>query len=138
MTVHPSIFRALLTDSQRGNYAARLFGARFVYLESFTFDTAGSLSNDYDGGYWHYYALSNGAFYMAPAHEGVMRVASDNGYDGEMSADAFGITCCLYAYSLLSGSPNTAFAEMCTEQYHLLRAYMAEHEELGAILAAVD
>ncbi|BDT65958.1 antirestriction protein KlcA [Comamonadaceae bacterium OS-1] len=138
MTVSPLISRELLTDSQRGKFVARLFGARFIYLESFTFDTAGSLSVDYDGGYWHYYTLSNGGFYMAPNHEGVLRVISDNGFEGDLSADAFGITCCLYAYSLLSGSPNTEFSEMCTEQFHLLRAYMAEHEELDAILAAVD
>ena len=61
-----------------------------------------------------------------------------NGYEGKMSADALGITACLYAYSHLSFSGNAAFAEVCAEHYHSLRAFMLEHAEASAILSAID
>ncbi len=139
MTTPATIFRDLLNDTQRLEVPAKLFGIRFpLYVESFAFDTAGSLSEAYTGGYWNFYSLSNGAFYMAPSQDEPFKVVCENGFEGLMSADAFGITVCLYAYSQLSFSGNPEFAATCAEQYHLLREYMAEHAEVGAILAATD
>lgn len=54
-----------------------------------------------------------------------------------MSADAFGITVCMYAYSQLSFGAGE-FAETCAEQYHLLREYMMDHAEAGAVLRTTD
>jgi hypothetical protein len=73
---------------------------------------------------------------MAPVG-GPFRVSVDtNGYKGEMSADAAGITVCLFAYSHLSFrySENDAFAD----HFHLLREFAAEHAEASAIFAAID
>ena len=53
---------------------------------------------------------------------------------GEMSAEALGITACLYAYSHLSFGGN----EICAEQYHLVRDYAMDHPEVREILAAID
>ena len=63
---------------------------------------ASRLSEDYGGGYWLFYTLDNGGFYMAPDSDGKFQVISPNGWEGFMSADAFGITVCLFAYSNLS------------------------------------
>jgi hypothetical protein len=65
-------------------------------------------------------------------------VSCVNGFEGVLSADALGITTCLYSYSHLSFSSNEVFAEMCANHYHWLRAYMLEHKEAGAILRAID
>lgn len=47
------------------------------------------LSEDYNGGFWNFYTLTNGGFYMAPAGDKRMRLEVDgNGFSGEMSADA--------------------------------------------------
>jgi hypothetical protein len=75
---------------------------------------------------------------MAPCSDQLYQVSCDNGYEGKLSADALGITACLYAYSHLSFSSNQAFAEICANHYHLLRGYMLEHEEASKILAAID
>ena len=61
-----------------------------------------------------------------------------NGFEGVLSADAFGITCSLYAYSLLSFSADEAFGQVCGEQFHRLREYMLDHKEAAAILRAID
>ena len=132
------ITRQQVADEQRINLTADLFGAYFpLRLEPFVFGITSTLSEDYSGGYWHFYSLSNGGFYMAPGSDGKFEVTSENGYTGFMSADALGITACLYAYSHLSFGEGD-FAETCGQQYHWLREYMLDHSEAGAVLGAID
>lgn len=139
MQVVPAISVMALDDDQRLRHPAALFGVHFpMCLEPVIYSMADRLSPDYAGGYWAMYALSNGAFYMAPESEESMRVVSPNGFEGTMTADALGITACLYAYSDLSFGGLAEFAETCARQYHLLRGFMFEHAEVGAILQAID
>lgn len=133
-----SIYREPIPESARGSYTAARFGVRFLWLESYVYDSAASLSVDYDGGFWEFYTLSNGGFYMTPRGDDRFQVACANGFEGALSADAFGITACLYAYSLLSFSAEPEFAEACVKQYHLLREYVQQHDEAGTILRAID
>jgi hypothetical protein len=134
----PIITRQLVAEDQRTTVTADLFGVYFpLQLEPFIFSMASRLSEDYGGGYWLFYTLDNGGFYMAPDSDGQFQVVSENGWEGFLSADAFGITVCLYAYSQLSFGSGQ-FAETCAEQYHLLREYMMGHAEAGAILGATD
>jgi hypothetical protein len=74
---------------------------------------------------------------MAPDDEGKFAVISENGHECFMSADALGITACLYAYSHLSFGDD-GFAETCAQQYHWLRECMFEHAEVRVGLAATD
>ncbi|TDP74075.1 antirestriction protein [Roseateles toxinivorans] len=132
------IYCERLSDQLRVKHTADLFGIHFpMRLEPTIFGLAGQLSPDYDGGFWHFHALSNGGFYMAPARDTKFSVLSENGFDGSMSADAFGITVCLYAYSLLAFRED-AFAEVCAEHFHLLRMLALNHIEATSILAAID
>ncbi len=127
-----------LDDAQRVHYPAALFGLSFpLAVEPMIFTMAGKIARAYSGGYWIFYALSNGGFYMAPSEDGPFQVECENGFRGTLSADALGITACLYAYSLLSFS-GTGISEVCAEQYHLLREFMFDHAEVEAILMAID
>ncbi len=139
-TQETRVTRTPLDDRQRMTVPAEIFGVHFAArVEPYVFGIARTLSEQYDGGYWEFYGLSNGAFYMAPAGDERFNVRCENGFEGELSADAFGITCCLYCYSHLSFSAPRSMAEMCAEQYHLLREWMlAGHGETPAILAAID
>lgn len=133
-----TITRQLVAEDQRTNVTAELFGIYFpLQLEPFIFSMASRLSEDYGGGYWLFYTLSNGGFYMAPDSDGNFQVVSPNGWEGFMSADAFGIVVCLFAYSNLSFGSGE-FAATCAERFHLLREYMMDHAEAKAILAATD
>ena len=97
------IERTLIKESDRVNHTAALFGFHFpLHLEPLVYAMTERLSADYRGGYWHFYQLGNGAFYMAPDEDTVFHVVCENGFDGQLSADAFGITACLYAYSHLA------------------------------------
>ncbi len=121
-----------------GTDPSRLFGMHFpMRLEPTVFDMAGRLAAEYQGGYWEFYALSNGGFYMAPKTGTIYGVSCENGFEGKLSADALGIAACLYAYSYLSFGEG-AFAETVSQHYHWLREYMLGTPEAGGILGAID
>lgn len=103
-------------------------------LEPFVYDIA----EEYNGGYWEFYTLSNGGFYMAPRSDTKFNISCENGYEGVLSADALGIAVCLYAYSNLSFGVESAFTNTCARQYHWLRDFMLEHAEARGILGSVD
>ena len=131
------IYSQLLADKERISHTSKLFGLNFpLQLEPAIFDFAGRLSQDYGGGLWLFYALCNGGFYVAPESKRRFQVRSENGFEGEMSADALGTTACLYAYSHLSFTGSGAFHETCAEQFHLLRALALGHAEASAIASA--
>jgi len=134
-----TIIRLQVADKLRIQRTADLFGNRFpLNIEPAVYSIASNITSEYNGAYWEFYALSNGGFYMTPISDQLFAVSCDNGYVGKLSADALGITACLYAYSHLSFSNNTAFGELCANHYHWLRAYMLEHAEASAILSAID
>jgi len=134
----PIITRQLIAEDQRVNHTAALFGVNFpLHLEQFVYFMADTMCEDYEGGYWNFYSSSGGGFYMAPHTDADFKVSCENGFQGTLSAEAFGIVCCLYAYSHLSFG-NGEFAEACAEQYHLLREYMFLHPEVESILRAID
>ena len=127
-----------LGDEQRVDVTSTLFGLDFpLRLEPCVFGLARRLSKDYQGGLWHFHVLSNGGFYMAPDLDSSFAVSADNGFEGPLSPDAFGIVVSLYAYSGLSFAGD-AFAQICAEHYHLLRAFALDHAEVGSIMAATD
>lgn len=128
----------LIADDQRVNHTAALFGINFpLKLEPFVYFMADTMCEKYNGGYWEFYALSNGGFYMAPHTDKPFRVSCENGFEGDLSADAFGIVCCLYAYSHLSFGEDE-FAQVCTEHYHRLRKYVFGNSEEGQIWRAIN
>ena len=132
------VTRELVPEDRRMAVAERLFGIHFpLQMEPVIYGITERMAEDYSGGYWEFYTLSNGGFYMAPAEDRVFHVTCDNMFEGDLSADALGITACLYAYSHLSFS-NTRFARVSACHYHRLREYMFEHPEVKQILGATD
>ena len=133
------ITKKLVMAQKRTPHTARLFGLHFpMRLEPVVYGLTENLSEDYHGGYWDFWELSNGGFFMSPRSDKRFNVSCENGYDGEMSADALGITVCLYAYSHLSFGPESRFTDDCARHFHLLRDYALDHIEGLAIMMAID
>jgi len=92
MTDTPSITRQLIAEQERVNHTAALFGINFsLKLEPFVFFMADTMCEEYNGGYWKFYALSNDGFFMAPSTDASFHVSCENGFEGTLSADAFGV-----------------------------------------------
>ena len=132
------VTREIVPQDQRMAITERLFGLHFpLQFEPVVYGITERMAESYKGAYWDFYTLSNGSFYMAPAGDEVFHVTCDNMFKGDLSADALGITACLYAYSHLSFAGD-AFAHNYADHYHQLREYMMDHPEVRAILSATD
>lgn len=139
MTAATIITRQPVPDHQRLSITAKLFGIYFpLRLEPFVYAITESIASDYDGGYWEFYALSNGGFYMTPNSDKLFEVSCENGFEGNLSADALGIVACMYAYSHLSFGESSSLADVCSRLYHWLREYIFEHPEVASILRSID
>jgi hypothetical protein len=105
----------------------RHFGCYMMTFEGLVYDLMREFSPEYTGGNWRYMELSNGSFYMTPPQRTYRLTVRSNGYEGEMSADAAGITVCLFSYSLLSFKyPGT---DVFTRHFHRLRDFAMGHAE---------
>lgn len=133
-----TITNTIVPESERMNIVDGLFGMAYMLkLEPAVFSIAEALAESYTGGYWEFHDLSNGGFYMAPRHDTEFTVSCENGFEGKLSPDAFGVTVCLYAFSELSFGGDR-LAQACASQYHLLREYAADHPEARSIYRATD
>ncbi|KGW11929.1 antirestriction protein [Burkholderia pseudomallei] len=125
-----------VSDEGRLAFLPHHLGLRFLSGETLVYEWARRLSSDYDGGSWAFYTLSNGGFYVAPELAGPVSVSwSLNYFEGEMSADAFGIVVTLFALCHLCEKYGD---DLHAEKFHLLREFAAGHSEQGKIFAAID
>ena len=122
-------------DRARLRMLPQLFGSRTMRVESLVYDRMSEFVESYDGGFWEFYQLSNGGFYMAPRMPEVQVVVASNGFEGMLSADAAGITVCLFTYSHLAFEVE---GDIFARHFHWLRAFALEHTEALQILAAID
>lgn len=132
------IIATLVPETERLDTADQHFGIRYpLVVEPMVYRFAEQLAKGYSGGYWHFYRLSNGGFYMAPNLDKPFKIVADNGYAGSMSAEALGITASLYTLSNLSFNAGN-FGENCGRHYHWLLDFAMQHPEAAAIRAAID
>jgi hypothetical protein len=90
---------------ERLTFLPKLFGPKLMMrAEALLYTYAGRFSqDDYQGGLWEYYTLSNGGGYAAPVKPERLRISvMGNGYEGEMSADAAGIVVSLFVLNTLT------------------------------------
>ena len=114
----------------------RHFGRHMLTFEGRVYDLMRQFASEYGGGAWSLWELSNGSMYMTPPEATYRLIISSNGFQGEMSAEAAGITVCLFAYSLLSFDYRGT--EAFARHFHGLRDFALEHAETAQIFAAID
>jgi len=125
-----------VSNDERMQMLPKHFGRDMLTVEYAIYAFMRKLAREYTGGYWTFFELSNGGFYIAPECESTFQICVDtNGFDGTMSADAAGITACLFALSHLSFQIRN---ESIANHYHQLRDFALGHAEACAILGAID
>jgi hypothetical protein len=125
-----------VSGAARMTLLPRHFGRHMLTFEGFVYDLMRQFSQQYDGGDWRYTELSNGSMYMTPPERTYRLTIRSNGYHGEMTADAAGITVCLFACSLLSFEYRGT--EVFSRHFHGLREFALGHPESTEIFAAID
>jgi hypothetical protein len=135
----------LITKKElRGDYRVRAlpknFPVIFMYVEQAVFNTAKHFSEDYNGGFWDFYQLSNGGFLMTP--ENPMTITNTYNFTEEtVSAEAAGIVFCILTYSRLGDSiieKQPELAEILYRHINLLKDYAEQHEEAVKIYRLID
>lgn len=127
------------SDDRRLEILPARFGADFLRVEMALYDILQKIApEDYRGGYWYMYELSNGAMYLAPAIEDrKLRLSvNTNGYSGEMSGDAAGLVACLFVFNSLCWTypDNDNYHDL----FYSLRDFACDHPEAAEILGAID
>lgn len=126
----------LVHDDHRLSFLPKHFGSMLASAEQDIYTILRHICSSYTGGYWHFYELSNGGFYLAPDMDELLPIfIESNGYDGLLSADAAGIITTLYVLNRLTWVTES---EKTINQYYLLRDYIAHHKEAREIYAAID
>ncbi|AYL73634.1 antirestriction protein [Citrobacter amalonaticus] len=127
-------------DEQRLDFWPLYFGAipQWITLEPRIFTWMDRFCDEYSGGIWSFYTLSNGGAFMAPDAEGGDKwhmFNSMNGNGAQMSAEAAGIAICLIEYSHHACRTE---CDAMTEHYYRLRDYALQHPESHAIFRIID
>jgi antirestriction protein len=125
-----------IPNDERLQILPRHFGRDMLTVECAVYAFMRKLATQYTGGCWTFFELSNGGFYMVPECETTFHICVHaNGFEGSMSADAAGITACLFALSHLSFQIR---GDSIADHYHQLRHFALEHAEASIILEAID
>ncbi len=135
-----TIIASQVSDEQRADFWPQHFGRipQWILLEPRIFGWMDRFCENYSGGIWHFYTLTNGGAFMAPEAEDDEKwtlLNNMNGNSAEMSAEAAGIAVCLIEYSHHACRTE---CDAMTEHYYRLRDYALSHPESHAILAIID
>lgn len=123
-------------ESERLEFLPRFVGKHFMAYEAYIFNKMKEDAAKYNGGFWEYYTLFNGGFYMSLTQEKPLKmVCVGNYYEGEMSADAASIGVNLFALNTFACEINP---EKFGEAYYQLRDYAIQHNEAAQIMAYID
>lgn len=141
-TEQPTITASHLPDERRITFWPQYFGTvpQWILLEPRLFAWMDRLCEDYGGGIWQFYTLSNGGVFMAPEIEDSSSEKwhlfnSMNGNGADMSAEAAGIAVCLLEYSHHACRTE---CDAMTAHYYRLRDYALNHAECNAIMHIID
>ena len=131
-----TITKTKCPDDKRLDFLPDQVGNHFLRYENLTYNFMRKACNDYGGGFWDYYSLSNGGFYMVfNTEKSLKMIWEDNYFDAEMSADAAGISISLLAQNAFAWEVEP---EKFTTKYHALLDYAAQHEEAALIYRFID
>jgi len=138
-TESTAITKETVPNKERSEITNTLFGNDFpLKIEPTIYNICSNQALGYNGGYWEFYQLSNGGFYMAPNDQKTYQMSCPNYFQGELSADALGVMACLVAFSHLSFSKDLKMAKTCAQHFYLLREYVEYHPEAIALYGAID
>jgi len=126
-------------DEDRLAFLPRHFGRHMLFVERFIYSQFANLCTSYQGGYWHFYDLSNGGCYLAPGCQSYSLLCEGSEFDATVSGDTAGIIVPLFTFSQLSFDfENDPLGRWIAEYFHLLRDFAGSHPEASVIYRAID
>ncbi len=137
-TLEISVTKTLVATPERLGTLPRYLGKHYLEFEMSVYGFMDRFCESYNGGYWDYYKLSNGGFFMCLSGEHRFNVVNDgNHFSSEMSAEAVSVGVNIFALNaLLWGDHVDA---KIFDLYDDLRDYAAEIPgEASKIIGFID
>lgn len=126
----------LIPDAERLSALPKYFKSHMMEVEGSIYHLMSRFCQEYDGGYWNFYRLNNGGFYMACDDNLSFKITVPSNYfEKTVSADAAGIIVCLYAYNLLCCKHES---DLLIDHYYKLLDYARTHQDASLIFRAID
>ncbi len=126
-----------VSEGARMSFLPALFPGCVLRGENAVYDWASRFSPTYTGALWDFRTDDRGVRYMAPLGYDTFKVEqSMNGFEGEMSADAYGIFCTVMGLSQMLQVHQDN--EDLFANFERLRDHAYDHPESEALIAALD
>lgn len=134
-----SIIASRVPNKLRLEFFPKHFGFPLMSIvEHSVYSWMRALSEDYNGGGWHFYQLSNKGVYLAPACKDRFLIGvPTNGFVEKVSADAAGIIATIFALNYLCNK-SASYSHILYDKYYLLLDFADEHKESNHIFSAID
>ena len=135
------ITKTLVTEALRPDALPKYFGKQFLQFEMYVYTLMSRYCPDYLGGYWDFYSLSNGGFFMSLHEDKRLRIENpDNFFDGQMSPEAASVAINLLAINRLEWSDDLTetVAVKLRSLFEKLRDYAFQRDEASAIARFID
>lgn len=131
------ISKSRCADEDRMEFLPQHVGTAFLRYEQSVYHLMDQHCDGYSGGYWEFYDLTNGGFFMAfDAPERRFTVTQPSNYfEGEMSAEAASIGVNLYVQNSFSWQIDP---DRFGKTYQALYNFAAQHPEGAQIMGFID
>lgn len=140
----------IVAQADRVEFLPKHLGCLAAGTEHFTFKAMREMVSAYEGGYWEYYELSNGGYFIAPSSAGsdhsytpVKLIVESIGYSGLVSYQAAGIIATAFGLNQMieacvgEHSHHEDYA-LLGDQIRKLYDYVPLHPEHQQIYAALE
>lgn len=137
-----TITRKIISEKHRGKILPRFIGNPYLIFEQNIYGYTDHFTDEYHGGFWDFYELSNGGFYMSLSSDKELTFTNpDNYFSESMDADTISIIINLYVFNHLAfkyHDKNEATSARFTHLYHHLFDYAETHPNATLIMRAID
>ena len=130
----------VVLEKDRRKFLPKHVGLFMTRFETSIYNWMSRLDNDYNGGYWEFYELDNGGFFLAPSEKRDYKLCSINNNEEVVSNIAAGITVTLFALSNIMHLDNISdnMQENLSNKYYALRDFAADYIEAKEIFSLID
>lgn len=131
-----------LDGAQRLTFLPSLFSSDFMLSELSVYAYASRYIEGYNGGFWEYYSLPDGAGFMVPDRETVMFCNPDNWFEQEVSGEVAGIIVTAMVLNhrsfYHSHHDNDELCAHFCNRFSALMAFIETHPDAAVIQRALD
>ena len=130
----------VVPDKDRLKFLPKHVGLFMTRFETSVYNWMSRLDNEYNGGYWEFYELDNGGFFLAPSEDRDYKLCSINHNEEVVSNISAGITVTLFALNALMVIENIpdSMQSQLVDKYYALRDFAADYIEAKEIFSLID